>query len=432
MAQPSMFVYVDINNYIYSLADDGKYLLIQENSLQNIFNGAITGPPKYIINWSSSSFDYNQIPTLPIHELTEEEYNQIQAGTFPYGIPPVTSRDFSPVQPLLTYSINWGTNNVYQKLSGKSYTAPNGQTVDCSTITVTFSSSQHFKKFYATAVKNGNDYGFIDDVLVDIRQTNPTGVLLHELTSRNANTDFTFTINTSSFTAGDGQYRIGLYVQNDDNIWNYEYFLVDVNNNPIVDSQGNSLQVPVLTTVSTTPDCGFIVNNNILTITDNSKLLNDGIINDDNYLLVTCNLSENVYQALVDIIRNDTASIDMRIFNSELQNQGIYDEGLSITLTDGINQYQILLNSTLLNCMQFAVFNGTFGEAIFVISKEYITGTFTILNKETYYVIYSYDYGEIIVEFNPINDIYSFENSYEDRIILEIIDLNDLDFDISF
>ena len=151
----------------------------------------------------------------------------------------------SSIQPVLTYSINWGTNNVYQKLSGKTYTAPNGQTVDCSTVTITFSSSQHFKKFYATAVKDGNDYGFIDDVLVDIRQTNPTGILLHELTSRNANTDFTFTINTSSFTAGDGQYRIGLYIQNDDNIWNYEYFLVDVNNNPIVDSQENNLQVPV-------------------------------------------------------------------------------------------------------------------------------------------------------------------------------------------
>ncbi len=253
MAQATMFVYVDINNYIYSLADSGEYFLIQENSLQNIFNGAVTGLPQYMIDWNSSSFNYDQIPTLPIHALTEEEYNQIQAGTFPYGIPPVTSRDSSPVQPLLTYSINWGTNNVYQKLSGKTYIAPNGQTVDCSTITITFSSSQHFKKFYATAVKDGNDYGFIDDVLVDIRQTNPTGILLHELTSRNANTDFTFTINTSSFAAGDGQYRIGLYVQNDDNIWNYEYFLVDVNNNPIVDSQGNNLQVPVATDFTYNP-----------------------------------------------------------------------------------------------------------------------------------------------------------------------------------
>jgi hypothetical protein len=95
---------------------------------------------------------------------------------------------------------------------------------------VTFSSSQHFKKFYATAVKSGNDYGFINDVLVDIRETNPTGVLLYELTERNANVNFSFTINISSLTFGDGEYRIGLYVQNDDGFWNYEYFLLEANN----------------------------------------------------------------------------------------------------------------------------------------------------------------------------------------------------------
>lgn len=150
-------------------------------------------------------------------------------------------------QPVLTYSLTWGTGNVYQKLSGKTYTTPSGSTIDCSSVTVTFSSSKHFKKFYATAVKSGNAYGFDNDILVDIRQTNPTGVLLYELTERNANTNFNFTINTSSFTAGDGQYRIGLYVQNDNNIWNYEYFLVDVNNNQLVDSEGNNLQVPVIT-----------------------------------------------------------------------------------------------------------------------------------------------------------------------------------------
>jgi len=95
---------------------------------------------------------------------------------------------------------------------------------------VTFSSSQHFKKFYATAVKSGNDYGFINDVLVDIRETNSTGILLYELTERDANTNFSFTINTSSLTSGDGEYRIGLYVQNDDGVWNYEYFLLEANN----------------------------------------------------------------------------------------------------------------------------------------------------------------------------------------------------------
>lgn len=263
-------VYVDTNNYVYGY-DLNAYGKILENNLQYIINYSIMS------SYLSSDF-YSASELQGLHALTEEEYNQIQAGTFPYGIPSVTSRDSSPVQPLLTYSINWGTNNVYQKLSGKTYIAPNGQTVDCSTITVTFSSSQHFKKFYATAVKDGNDYGFIDDVLVDIRQTNPTGILLHELTSRNANTDFTFTINTSSLTAGDGQYRIGLYVQNDDNIWNYEYFLVDVNNNPIVDSQENNLLVPVAVdfTYNSIPNnyyplCADISNNIIFLFDPSSK-----------------------------------------------------------------------------------------------------------------------------------------------------------------
>lgn len=148
-------------------------------------------------------------------------------------------------QPVITYNLTWGTGNVYQKLSGKTYIAPNGQTVDCSTLTVTFSSSKHFKKFYATAVKDGNDYGFIEDVLVDIREINPTGVLLYELTSRDANVNFSFTINTSQLIDGDGIYRIGLYVQDDDNIWNYEYFLVDNVNSPLESSDNYLLQVPV-------------------------------------------------------------------------------------------------------------------------------------------------------------------------------------------
>lgn len=150
-------------------------------------------------------------------------------------------------QPVLTYSLTWGTGNVYQKLSGKNYTAPGGSTVNCSSLTVTFSSSVHFKKFYATAVKDGSDYGFENDILVDIRQTNPTGILLYELTERNANVNFNFTINTNQFTDGSGQYRIGLYVQDDNGIWNYEYFLVDINGKQLTASNGDILQVPVIT-----------------------------------------------------------------------------------------------------------------------------------------------------------------------------------------
>ena len=150
-------------------------------------------------------------------------------------------------QPILTYTVDWGTGNVYQKLSGKSYVNPNGQTVDCSSITVTFSSSVHFKKFYATAVKDGNDYGFENDILVDIRQTNPTGILLYELTNRNANTNFTFAINASSLLAGDGQYRIGMYIQNDNNVWNYEYFLITSDSKNLQSSDNYILQIPVVT-----------------------------------------------------------------------------------------------------------------------------------------------------------------------------------------
>lgn len=150
-------------------------------------------------------------------------------------------------QPILTYSLTWGTGNTYQKLSGKNYVAPNGTTINCSSLTVTFSSSVHFKKFYATAVKDGSDYGFDNDILVDIRETNPTGILLYELTERNANVDFSFTINASSLVAGGGNYRIGLYVQNDDGIWNYEYFLITSSGDFVETNDGYLLQVPVIT-----------------------------------------------------------------------------------------------------------------------------------------------------------------------------------------
>lgn len=148
-------------------------------------------------------------------------------------------------QPILTYNLTWGTGNVYQKLSGKTYINPAGQTIDCSNVTVTFSSSVHFKKFYATAVKSGKDYGFENDILVDIRPTNPTGILLYELTERDANTNFNFTINSSSLTAGNGEYRIGLYVQDDNGVWNYEYFLLTSENEQVESSNGLLLQVPV-------------------------------------------------------------------------------------------------------------------------------------------------------------------------------------------
>lgn len=246
MAAYAYKVYIDYNNYIYIEGFDDNWYLIKEDELQYIHGQAASTGDEFqyytISEWDVSNLQNNNptTPYPPVTELTEEQYNQIQNGTFSYGIPTIIS-----IQPNLTYDLTWGTGNVYQKLSGKTYTAPNGQIIDCSTLTVTFSSSKHFKKFYATAVKDGNDYGFIEDVLVDIREINPTGILLYELTSRDANVNFSFTISTSQLIDGDGTYRIGLYVQDDDNIWNYEYFLVDNVDTPLESSDNYLLQVPV-------------------------------------------------------------------------------------------------------------------------------------------------------------------------------------------
>ena len=150
----------------------------------------------------------------------------------------------------LTWSLTWGDYNYAQKLSGKTFTDPDGHVVNCQSVTVTFSSSVNFHKFYATAVKSGKNYGFISDVLVDIEGSTPTGVKLHELTDRTANTSFNFTINASSLLEGDGIYRIGLYVQDINGFWNYEYFFIPVGDDYFEDSDGLLLTVPVQTTIS--------------------------------------------------------------------------------------------------------------------------------------------------------------------------------------
>lgn len=150
----------------------------------------------------------------------------------------------------LTYYVIWGDYNSAHKISGKTFVDPEGHTVDCQSVGVRFSSSVNFVKFYATAVKSGKDYGFINDVLVDIEGSTPTGVKLYELTNRNANTEFTFTINASQLLEGDGVYRIGLYVQDTTGFWNYEYFFIPVGNDYFEDSDGLLLTVPVQTSIS--------------------------------------------------------------------------------------------------------------------------------------------------------------------------------------
>ena len=332
-------------------------------------------------------------------------------------------KEIPALQPVLTYNLTWGAGNTFQKLSGKTYISPSGQRVDCSTLTVTFSSSQHFKKFYATAVKSGNDYGFINDILVDIRETNPTGILLYELTERDANVNFSFTINTSSLTFGNGEYRIGLYVQNDDGFWNYEYFLLEANNLQLEESNNLLLQIPVKTPEEES-DCGFVVNGNTLTITDSSKL-RDGIINSDDYLYVSCSLSEDTYEGLLDIL-GESGSIDIRTFNAQLEQQGIYNEGLSILLTDGTNNYQVLLDEehdfSLLKIAAFEDY-GSY-RFVFVIHKNLIKNSLNILNEKQFCYTAYYSDGSLfnVMEFNLEASSTFLSLPYEDRIIEEIID----------
>lgn len=148
-------------------------------------------------------------------------------------------------QPIITYSLNWG-NNSAQKLSNNIYEDPQGNNIDCTKVIVTFSSSLYIKKFYATAVKEGNDYGFINDILVDIQETNPTGIKLYDLNERNANTNFNFTINASQLSGG-GNYRIGLYTQTTDGTWNYEYFFITNDDKNVQFNNNDILQVSVIT-----------------------------------------------------------------------------------------------------------------------------------------------------------------------------------------
>ena len=155
-------------------------------------------------------------------------------------------------QPTITYSLTWNQYNSAQKLSGKTYVNPNnGKTVDCTYVDLTYSSSAAFKKFYLTAVKAGKNYGFVNDVLIDINGASPTGVKLHERSSGEASTNYSYRILASQFSDGDGSYRIGLYVQQNDGTWNYEYFFITTESNgshlDFYTKDGAQFQVPVKT-----------------------------------------------------------------------------------------------------------------------------------------------------------------------------------------
>lgn len=149
-----------------------------------------------------------------------------------------------------SYEINWGTNTA-QKLSGKTYTNPSGQEIDCSQVSVTCSAAMALKRFIITSVKDGRDFGFHNDVLVDCDGSSPTGVKVAQFSDIPAASTRTFTLKAPAhFNAGDGLYRIGLYVQNSEGTWNYEYLFFEVNNLQFMTSDGKDFQVPVHTTIS--------------------------------------------------------------------------------------------------------------------------------------------------------------------------------------
>ena len=154
---------------------------------------------------------------------------------------------------IASYELDWG-NNTAQKLSGKTFVNPSGQTVDCNIVSVTCTVGlSALNKFIVTAVKDdGRNYGFYNDVLVDCEGSSPTGVKIVEYSDIAAGSTKTFQIRANyHFTAGEGVYRIGLYVQNNDGTWNFEYFFFTYGGTTQFEtSDGKDFQVPVHTAIS--------------------------------------------------------------------------------------------------------------------------------------------------------------------------------------
>lgn len=105
------------------------------------------------------------------------------------------------VLPKITYNVIFQpeVNNTL------SYIAP------YNTCTVNFSANCHIKQFYCRATKGDDDWGY------------DKGELIAEYTNRPGNTQLSFDIIANNhLLEGDGVYRIGLYLQNDNNVWNIE------------------------------------------------------------------------------------------------------------------------------------------------------------------------------------------------------------------
>lgn len=111
------------------------------------------------------------------------------------------------------------------------------------TVSFTISSDNDLVKLIVVAVHESKEYGFIENELVD----RVNGQIILELDNQEAG-DYTATINTvNHFTDGEGNYRIGLYAQNSDGIWNYEYFLVDIDEKFIQTNEDKYVLIPVQT-----------------------------------------------------------------------------------------------------------------------------------------------------------------------------------------
>ncbi len=81
--------------------------------------------------------------------------------------------------------------------------------------TVTISCNEHIKTFRCRSTYENEPTG------------KDEGVLVVEMTSQPANTQIPFILNaTGACKSGEGTYTIGLYVENDEGIWNvYSFFL---------------------------------------------------------------------------------------------------------------------------------------------------------------------------------------------------------------
>lgn len=150
-------------------------------------------------------------------------------------------------QPFLQCSLDWTPyNNPAHKLSkaAAAFVNPiNGLTVEPTKVDLLFTLTEYMEKIYITVVKEGDDYGFINDVLVDLT----TGVKVVDY-AKQGPASLRATLNTiNHFKKGDGQYRVGIYGQNSEGFWNYEYFLVTLQGEYVLDNTGNNVMVPVWT-----------------------------------------------------------------------------------------------------------------------------------------------------------------------------------------